>query len=89
MKLADVFRRNGYVRAPDMEKRKQFGLKYRKGWEVRLVLASEEDLEETRRLLAKAGLTAGQPFTKHSRWVQPVYGKTAVEFFVGDRQREK
>jgi len=84
MNLPETFQRNGYFRVPDFDKRKRLGTRYKKGWEVRLVLTSEDELEEARHLLAKAGLTAGRPFAKHNRWVQPVYGKEAVEFFAGD-----
>lgn len=72
------------MRVPDLEKRRQLRATYKKGWEVRLVLASKTELEEARHLLMMEGYRLGRPFAKHSRWVQPVYGKAAVEFFARD-----
>ncbi len=81
VRLVQLFRRNGYCRVPRDERREQLRTKYKKGWEVRLVLKDEAELDEAGRLLARAGLNAGSPFRKASQWVQPVYGKKAVETF--------
>ncbi len=80
-RLAQLFQRNGYIRVPRDERRRELGPRYKKGWEVRLVLKSEEELEEARRLLEQAGLKPGSPFRKSKQWAQPVYGKKAVDFF--------
>ena len=80
-RLAEFFLRSGYMRMPRHERRQKLGRRYRKGWEVRLVLNSEDELNEVRRLLEQAGLKPGKAFKKWSRWVQPIYGKQAVNFF--------
>lgn len=82
-RLAQLFQRNGYIRAPREERRQEIGRRYHKGWEVRLVLNSEEELEEVRGLLEQAGLKAGRPFKKSRQWAQPIYGKGAVDIFRG------
>jgi len=81
-RLLQLFRRNGYTRAPRDERRRELGRKYKKGWEVRLVLKTQEELDEVRGLLAQAGLKAAKPFKKSKRWAQPIYGKEAVELFL-------
>jgi hypothetical protein len=44
-----------------------------------------------RRLVRAVGLRPGKPFAKHGRIVQPVYGQTAVRWFLSrlpsDRER--
>ena len=79
--LAALFRRNGYFRLPHEDRRKEERTRYKKGWEVRLILRSQEELREARRLLKLAGLKRGRPFRKAKRWAQPVYGKQAVDLF--------
>jgi hypothetical protein len=81
----ELFERNGYVRIPDMGKRKDLSAaRYKKGWEARLVLRSEAEIEEARRLVGKEGFVPGRPFAKAQQWVLPIYGKRAVEFFTTD-----
>lgn len=81
-KLRAFFRRNGYVREADLAKRRASGSQsYKKGYEVRLVLESEAELREVARALKVAGIAAGKPFTKHSKLIQPIYGKAAVAWF--------
>jgi hypothetical protein len=88
--LQELFQRNGYVRVPSPEKRKDLTTtKYKKGWEARLVLRSKREVDQARRLLARQGFAAGRPFEKARQWVLPVYGKRAVEFFAGDLWRGK
>ena len=87
------FERGGYIRRYDPDRRAREGQGYKKGYEVRFVLASEEDLPVVRRLLTAAKLRPGKPFRKHQRYVQPVYGRAAVEWFVDrvskDRERAR
>jgi hypothetical protein len=83
LRLAALFERNGYIRAPSDEQRQRLGEKYKKGWEVRLALHSREELSETRRLLGEVGIRAGKPYKKEKQWVQPIYGKNAVDIFTG------
>lgn len=75
------FQRNGCVRLVDEKRRKELGQKYKKGYEVRLVANSKEELENIRQLLKQSGFKAGKPYKKHLQFVQPVYGKLAVEWF--------
>lgn len=79
---------SGYARVADLAKRKQRGsASYKKGYEVRFVLATKEELAHVRRLLKAAGFEPGKPFAKHSKLVQPVYGREAVERLRGPSLR--
>ena len=80
--LRQAFRRSGYVRVANQTRRKEMGQKYKKGYEVRLVGKTRAELTQIRRLLRRVGFKAGKPFEKHSRIVQPIYGKAAVEWFL-------
>jgi hypothetical protein len=80
-RLAELFRRNGYYRLPNTKRREEMRTLYKKGWEVRLILRSQRELREARRLLKLAGLRGGRPWRKGKRWAQPVYGKEAVDLF--------
>jgi len=80
-RLAQLFQRNGYIRVPREARRRELGSRYKKGWEVRLVLKSEEELEEARHLVEQAGLKAGKAFKKYKQYAQPIYGKGAVDLF--------
>jgi hypothetical protein len=82
-RLAQLFQRNGYIRAPSEERRRELGPRYKKGWEVRLALTSRAELDEVRRLLREMGLGPAKPFRKATQWVQPVYGRKAVDIFEG------
>lgn len=73
------------MRTPRDKQRREIGVEYKKGWEARLVLRSEEELHYARRLLKQAGFKAGRPFKKTRQWAQPVYGKDAVAFFRADK----
>jgi hypothetical protein len=79
--LKEIFTRNAYSRVPNEERRKE-GQKYKKGYEVRFVVKTEDELKELRELLKKAGLTPARPFQKAKQVIQPVYGKQAIEYFV-------
>lgn len=76
------FERGGYFRCYDPQRRDREGTAYKKGYEVRFVLDSEKNLQEVRRLLTAAGIRPARPFRKHQRYVQPVYGRSALEQFV-------
>ncbi len=82
-RLREIYHRNGYMRFPKMDRRREEKTNYKKGWEVRLVVKSDEELERVRRMLAQAGLKPGRPFKKARQWALPVYGKQAVAFFEG------
>ena len=81
--LITFFERNGCVRLADEKRRQQLGQKYKKGYEVRLVAYSEEELKNIRQLLLRVGFKAGKPYKKNYQIVQPIYGKTAVDWFKG------
>jgi len=80
--LAAEFARCGYVRRRDADRRVREGRSYKKGYEVRFVLDSSDELRAVRRLLQAVGLRPGRPFHKHRRLVQPVYGRAAVDWCV-------
>lgn len=66
----------------DRLKRDPYGV-YKKGYEVRFLVASKAEVRELRRCLAELGLKPGRPYAKESRWIVPVYGRRAVEIFEG------
>jgi len=80
-RLVQFFARNGYTRGPIDSRAEEGHQLYKKGWEVRLVLHDKTELEEARRLLERAGLRPGKVFQKHQSWIQPIYGREAVERF--------
>jgi len=81
-RLAQFFRRSGYVRVAKEALRRERGQAYHKGYALRSVVDSARELEPIRQLLAEAGFKPAQPFQKHSRTVQPVYGRRIVELFL-------
>lgn len=81
-RLADLFRRNGYVRRANPVRRKKEKARYKKGDEVRLVAESKKELAEIRRLLRAAGFRRRHPFAKGRQWRQPVYGVEEVARFL-------
>lgn len=83
--LRMLFERNGYVRLPRPEARQRSRRDYRKGYEVRLVLASRDEVASAQAALHVVGLKAGESWPKHSRIVLPVYGKAAIEWFAPER----
>jgi len=81
--LAELFRRNGYVRLPDADRAAAEGPdRYKKGYEVRLVAGSARELGRIRSLLAEAGFEPGRPFVKGQQYRQPIYGRQAVVRFL-------
>jgi len=81
--LGELFATRGYVRRFSKDLREKLGSDhYKKGSEVRLVLDSQAQLNQARRLLKSVGLEPGRPFSKHTRIVQPIYGQAAVAWFL-------
>ena len=78
-RLAEFIQRNSYVRVPNTKRRRKEKTRYKKGWELRIVLKDEAEVKEARRLLKTAGIRPAKPFAKARQWVQPVYGKAAME----------
>ena len=82
--LRRLFARNGYVRRPNLARRRsETSDVYKKGFEVRLVVESTAEAEGVRRALASVGLRPGKAFLKARKRVYPVYGKAAVDWFEG------
>lgn len=79
--LIDLHRRNGYTRKPNPNRRASEKARYKKGWELRLVLNNEKELSEVRRLLRRAGIKPSRSFKKSKQWVQPIYGEKTVNAF--------
>lgn len=81
--LAEIFQAGGYIRHRSAELAEELGpYGYKKGDEVRLVVTSQAELRRVRTLLKSVGLNAGKAFPKHARWVQPLYGAEAVQYFL-------
>lgn len=97
--LVRLFRRNGYVRRFDPERRKAERSDYRKGDEVRLVANVPGEVALIRRWLQEAGFEPGRPFAKARQFRVPLYGREAVSRFLamvekhgtvtGDRPRDR
>jgi hypothetical protein len=83
-----LIRRNSYVRIPNTDRRHAQKTRYKKGWEIRLVLKDEDELMEARRLIERAGFPVARAFRKEKQLVQPVYGKAAFEAFGIDTRRQ-
>lgn len=85
--LLSIFRQNGYIRTANRSLRKAQGTdRYKKGSEVRLVVATRSKANEVARLLRAVGLKPGRCYPKHGQVVQPAYGETAVEWFLSAEQ---
>jgi hypothetical protein len=52
------------------------------GYEIRIGAPSKRELAGVRRAISATGLQPGKPFDKRGNWVQPIYGRDAVERFV-------
>jgi len=83
-RLAWYFQRNGQVRWQDAERFKKEGWKkYKKGSEIRLTALSAEELAEMRHVLEQTNFKLARPFRKtRYHYVQPIYGREAVERFL-------
>lgn len=80
--LRQLFQRGGCVRVADKARRTEKGLRYSKSYEVRLVVKTRAELLQVRELVRQVGFTPATTFLKHNRIVQPIYGKSAVEWFL-------
>jgi hypothetical protein len=80
-RLAEYFQRNGCIRRPNTDRLDEGATGYKKGWEVRIVLESPNELGEVRALLTAIGVTPARAYLKGARTVQPIYGRDAVELF--------
>jgi hypothetical protein len=73
------------VRIASQERRKRDGQKYKKGYEVRIIVKTAEELRRLRACILLAGFKPGSPYKKRKRIVQPIYGKSAVDWFLTTR----
>lgn len=85
--LRELFRERGYAREPSRDRRNKEGREYKKGYEVRLSVWTQAEARRVRRALRVVGLKPGSLYEHHSFFVQPVYGKDAVDWFKARRQR--
>ncbi|WP_405013151.1 hypothetical protein [Kitasatospora sp. NBC_01539] len=77
----------GYVRRPDLSRRKsEDGHTYKKGWEVRFTARTEAEIAEIRDLVVAAGFAPARPFFKGHQLIQPVYGIAAVQAYLAARE---
>jgi hypothetical protein len=63
-----------YRRSPNAARRLE-GETYRKGWEIRLVVASADGADRLARTLRQLGIEPGRSFVKRDQVVVPVYGR--------------
>ena len=77
-RLGRFFNRNAYCREPDAQRLAEGYTKYKKGWEVRLILKDGDEVAIVCSLLRKVGLAPGKSFRKGNRWAVPIYGEEAV-----------
>jgi hypothetical protein len=85
VQLAELLRRNGNVRFP-RESSAGSGTPSKKGWEIRWVAYDWDEAHRIREFVLMVGLKPGRPYVKHVQIVQPVYGRVAVEMFLGSAQ---
>lgn len=87
--LADYVRANSYARVPDETRQEEGWTAYKKGYELRIVVKSSDDLKRVRRLLQDAHIKPGKAYRKAQQWVQPVYGKQAVNSLVALKTKRR
>ena len=78
--LANLFRRNGYLRPQNKSRLKKEGYgEYKKGDELRFTANSKAELNLIRGLLHKLGFQPPRPFVKDNQFRQPIYSRSAIE----------
>lgn len=87
--IADYVRANSYARVPNTERQDEGWMAYKKGYELRIVVKTHDDLKQLRRLLLDAGIQPGKPFRKAKQWVVPVYGKQAVNQLIALKGKKR
>ena len=80
--LRDIFLRSEDVRSPDRGLQSKLGTKYKKGYEIRLTVYSEEELQVVIRTLRMYRVVFGKQFAKGKRFIIPIYGKDTVKRFL-------
>ena len=71
-----------HVRRPDPNRQIEGWKKYKKGWEVRILAEDSDDLESLQNVLKELGFNPKRPFLKRDQFVQPIYGRQAVERYL-------
>ena len=87
--LTQYLRANSYARVPDETRQEEGWSSYKKGYEMRIVVKSQDDLRKVRRLLQDASIKPGKAYRKAQQWVQPVYGKQAVNSLVALKAKKR
>ncbi len=87
--LSDYIRANSYARVPDETRQDEGWKEYKKGYELRIVVKTQEDLKRVRKLLQDARIKPGKAYRKAQQWVQPVYGKQAVNSLVALKTKKR
>ncbi len=87
--LTDYIRANSYARVPDETRQEEGWSAYKKGYELRIVVKTQDDLKHVRRLLQEANIKPGKAYRKAQQWVQPVYGKQAVNSLVALKTKKR
>lgn len=82
--LKRAFTERGFVRLPNDEMREKKGLKYHRGYEVRIPVETRAEAGRVRALVKRVGLEPGKAYAKARHFVVPVYGAEAVTFFTGE-----
>lgn len=87
--LADYVRANSYARVPNETRQDEGWSAYKKGYELRIVVKTQADLKQVRKLLKDASIKPGKPYRKANQWVVPVYGKQPVNQLVALKPRKR
>jgi hypothetical protein len=78
--VASYYQQHGYARIPNpTRKAKERHDRYKKGYEIRFCVKNAEELHHLRQALKSLSFTLGNPYPKHARIIQPIYGKVACE----------
>jgi hypothetical protein len=85
--LKEYIRENSYARVPDEDRQEEGWSSYKKGYEMRIVVKSQADVRNVKRLLTDVHIKAGKPYRKAQQWVLPVYGKDSVRQLVALKPR--
>lgn len=82
--LKNLFKTHGRIRKPNLKLQKKVGsTTYKKGYEVRLITKNKTEARLVSKALREVGLKAGSFYANHTRFIVPVYGQSAVEWFTG------
>ena len=69
-------------RIPDKERKVSEKSKYKKGYEVRICLADNNEVKIMQAILKKLGIKTGKSYNKNQRKVLPLYGIYNVKLFI-------